>query len=343
MLRIVEELPARMLEVPATELAEILGGPTLIHLPGRREEPVFVSILLHGNEDVGLLALQALLRKHRDPPLPRALSIFVGNVSAARSGVRYLPDQPDYNRIWPSCDDDGTPEHAMMRHVVAEMRERHVFASVDLHTNSGLNPHYACVTRLNHGNLQLAALFGRTGVFFQRPRGVQTMAFTDLCPSVTCECGKDGDQSGVQHAAEFLDACLHLLEVPQHPLAEGDLHLFHTVAVINVQPDVRFAFADSQPEDSDLPFDLTLRRDLDHLNFQELEAGTPIGWTNSPTPRPLVVTDQSGRNVTGKFLTFDDGYIRTCKGVIPSMLTCNQAVIRQDCLGYLMERYPLPE
>jgi len=29
--------------------------------------------------------------------------------------------------------------------------------------------------------------------------------------------------------------------------------------------------------------------------------------------------------------------------LMPSMFTLDERVIRQDCLGYLMERYPLPE
>jgi hypothetical protein len=33
--------------------------------------------------------------------LPRSLSLFVGNTAAAEQGVRHLPEQPDYNRVWP--------------------------------------------------------------------------------------------------------------------------------------------------------------------------------------------------------------------------------------------------
>ena len=62
MLRIVERLPSGILDACPADLADLLEGPTLIHLPGRRAEPLFVSILLHGNEDVGLLAVQAWLR-----------------------------------------------------------------------------------------------------------------------------------------------------------------------------------------------------------------------------------------------------------------------------------------
>lgn len=339
LLQIVTKVPDGLLQARSSELAALLGRPTLIHLPGRRAEPLFLSILLHGNEDVGLRALQTWFGRHGDQPLPRALSIFVGNVDAARANVRQLPKQPDYNRVWPGGDRDDTPEHAMMRHVVSEMRERGVFAAVDLHNNTGLNPHYTCITRLHSDHLHLAALFGRTAVYFQYPRGVQTMAFAEFAPSVTCECGKVGDESGVQRAAEFIDACLHLTEFPQHPVAEGDLHLFHTTAVVQVPSRVHFTFDEPSLNDS-ATFDLILRSDLETLNFQELAPGTPLGRSPSGTAAPLAVYDQFGCNVTDEFLTFDDGHIELRRGAVPAMLTCDQTVIQQDCLGYLMDRLP---
>jgi len=90
LLRHYEELPEGLLEVLPTQLSDVLGGPSLIHLPGRRLQPLFVSVLLHGNETTGFQALQALLARYQGKQLPRALSIFIGNVEAARDGLRRL-------------------------------------------------------------------------------------------------------------------------------------------------------------------------------------------------------------------------------------------------------------
>ena len=81
---VMNRLPEAFLDCPANRLAEILPGPTLFDLPGRDPRPLFVSTLLHGNEDVGLLAVQRLLASYQARELPRALSIFIGNVAAAR-------------------------------------------------------------------------------------------------------------------------------------------------------------------------------------------------------------------------------------------------------------------
>lgn len=335
MLTVLEHLPEGLLDVPARELDRVLAGPTLIHLPGRRPDPLFVSILLHGNEDVGLAAVQGLLARHAGRELPRALSLFVGNVAAARAGLRALPGQPDYNRVWPGAEDGGTPEHAMMAQVTEAMRARGVFASVDLHNNTGLNPHYACVNRLDARSLQLASLFSRTVVYFLRPRGVQSWAFSQFCPSVTCECGKTGDASGVAHASAFLDACLHLAEIPAHPVRDGDIHLFHTVATVKVPEACSIGFGAAAA-------DLVFPAELDHLNFRELPAGTLLARRPGGADAGLEVWDERGRQVAGDFLAQAGDEIRLARPLMPSMLTLNEAVIRQDCLCYFMERYPLP-
>ena len=336
LLSVVERVPDGLLDADARTLHRVLPRPTLIHLPGRRPEPLFVSALLHGNEDVGLLAVQRLLKSYGARGLPRALSVFIGNVAAARENVRRLDGQPDFNRIWPGSETPRTPEHAIMEAVVDEMRARRVFASIDLHNNTGLNPHYACVTRLWHPDLQLAALFGRTVVYFRRPLGVQTMAFAELCPSVTCECGKTGDESGVAHAEDYLEACLQLTEAPMHSVRPGDVHLFHTVATVQVPRATSFAF-DATPADIDFG------NDLEWFNFRELPAGTVFARCNGRDARCLEVWNEAGEEVSDEFLEHDGELVRLRRPVMPSMLTRDARIIRQDCLCYFMERCPLPD
>ena len=221
----------------------------------------------------------------------------------------------------------------MMAEVVEIMRERKPFASIDVHNNTGFNPHYACVNRLDTVFLHLALLFSRTLVYFLRPRGVQSMAFAEFCPAVTLECGKVGQAHGVEHAEQYLDACLHLSEHPQHTVSPGDIDLFHTVARVTVSPSARIAFA---PAGGDIVFE----SDLDRLNFQELSAGTSLGRINGEGIGLLDVRDEQGRDVRLDYFTIaDDGQLTLHRAVMPSMLTKDIEVIRQDCLCYLMERY----
>lgn len=336
MLTVLEQVPDGLIDCSVHELHRVLPGPTLIHLPGRRPGPLFVSVLLHGNEPTGLYAIQKLLQKYQQQTLPRALSLFIGNVSAAREGHRHLDGQADYNRVWPHAETTATtPEHAMMQNIVDTMRQRKVFASIDVHNNTGLNPHYGCVNKLEKDFLHLARLFSRTVVYFIRPKGVQSMAFADLCPAVTVECGKPDHQYGVDHALEFLDTALHLSHFPDHPVLVHDIDLFHTVATVTVPDNLQIGFGHEQA-------DVCFLEDLDHLNFRELPAGTAFGTIRSGLAEtPLKVINETGDVVTNNYFSFAQNEITTAVAVMPSMFTLDKEVIKQDCLGYLMERIDL--
>ena len=337
MLQELDHLPADLLGADSRDLHRLLGAPTLIHLSGTRQPPLFVSVLLHGNETVGWDALRALLTERiarfGEPHLPRALSLFIGNVAAAASGARHLPQQPDYNRVWPGGDHPHTPEHEVMAAVVDAMTRRGVFASIDLHNNTGANPRYACVDRLDHRSLHLATLFGRTVVYFTRPIGTQSAAFADLGPAVTLECGKVGEATGVAHARTLVDAALHLLEVPNHAVAAHDIDLFHSVAQVMVPPELRIGLPPTDAE-------LVLNPEIEHFNFRELPRGTPFASLRTGDHGlGFVVLDEDGNDVAKRFFQLDDGEIKLRRPVMPSMLTRDRTVIRQACLGYLMERY----
>ena len=335
MLSVRRDIPAGFLDASAGGLHQLLPGPTLVHLPGRRTPPLFVSVLMHGNEDTGLKAVQAVLGRYQDRELPRALSLFVGNVEAAATGQRHLDGQPDYNRVWPGADSAGLPEHAMTAEVVDAMRAGGVFASIDIHNNTGLNPHYACVNSLDQSFLHLATLFSRIVVYFKRPLGVQSAAFAGLCPSVTVECGKPGNQSSEAHAARFLEAALHLDHFPAHPVALHDLDLYHTVGTVKVPDQVTFTFGDAG---ADVRFDPA----LDQMNFRDLAPGTRFASVASGCSTPVDVWDEHGARVMSHYFAVEHGELTTLRPVTPAMLTLNERVIRQDCLCYLMERLPYP-
>lgn len=330
-----DAVPPGLLDLPASRLGEVLPGPALIHLPGRRTPPLFVSVLLHGNEDTGWLAAQSVLQKYAGAELPRALSLYIGNVAAARSGVRRLDGQPDYNRVWPGSEEPDSAEAAMMQQVVDTMRARGVFASLDIHNNTGLNPHYACVNRLEPHFMHLATLFSRIVVYFIRPLGVQSAAFAELCPSVTLECGKPGTPGSVEHAAAFMEACLHLSEFPVHPVAPHDIDLFHTVATVKLPDTVSFGF---DVPDADIDFAPA----LDHFNFRELTHRDVWGQIRQGSAARLQALNERGEDIGDRLFEYRGGGITLAKSLMPAMLTLDERVIRQDCLCYLMERIGMP-
>ena len=334
MLNELNQIPHGLLDLQAHQLADALQGPTLITLQGIREPALFVSVLLHGNETTGWEAVRRLLKDYTagggERPLQRTLVLFIGNVDAARHQLRRLDGQPDYNRTWPGGEMDASAETRLMEQVTALMRRRGLFASIDIHNNTGLNPHYACVNVVENSFLRLATLFSRLVIYFIRPRGVQSLTFSKFCPSVTIECGKVGDETGIRHTQEFVDACLHLHDLANDTLLHTQVDLFHTVATVKIPAHIEFGFGEHHL--------LGLDSQLERFNFSELPARTHWGDMQSEE-MPFVVTNESGEIVTSDFFELQQGRLVNRLPVMPSMLTRDERVIRQDCLCYLMERY----
>lgn len=338
-LNIRHDLPEDILRRPANRLYEVLNGPTLVHLKGKRKPPLFLSVLMHGNENTGWRVIQNILREHGDH-LPRALSIFIGNIKAARYGKRRLEKQPDFNRIWAGGGD--TSEHMIVKDVLRIMRRKGPFASIDIHNNTGINPHYACVNRLGAQYLQLARRFSRMVIYFTRPSGVQSLAFARFCPAVTLECGQPGDEIGIQLATKLVNEVMQLEAIPDASVSDSDIDLYHTVAVAKVPPKISISFDNK-------PADIRFIRGIEQLNFEEIPAGTVLAELQDNII-PLDVMDEDGHPVTMQYFAAEDQKLKTRTALMPSMLTTNEHIVRQDCLCYLMERYklksgekPLPE
>lgn len=327
-------IPKALLTATPESLHSLCPDPTIFHLPGKHKNPLFVSVLLHGNETTGFLALQKLLNKYHHKKLPRSISFFLGNTEAASLGLRRLDHQPDFNRVWPGTELVKTKETQMAEEIVDIMRDKNIFASIDIHNNTGLNPQYACLNSLDNQFLQLANLFSRLVVYFIRPKGVQSAAFSEVCPAVTLECGKPGHANGVNHAFEYLNSCLHLTHLSKNPVPRQDIDIFHTVAQVKINTNISFSFTNKNT-------DLLLDSELERMNFTEIPSGTQLGLLSDNVALPLTAIDETGRIVTTRFFNVKNNALQTCKTAMPSMLTLDEKVIRQDCFCYLMERIKL--
>lgn len=327
-----DHIPDGLLERPASALYQQLPGPTLIHLEGRMKRPLVVSVLQHGNEITGWEAVRRLLKSHyqRDE-LPRSLVIFIGNPVAARHRLRRLDDQPDFNRCWPGGNEPDSEYTRLFRRIHDRLLEMRPMAVIDVHNNTGLNPHYAALNRIRSDYLRLASMFSPKVVYFTMPTGTLSHSMSEFCPSITLECGQAGEVHGTDHSLAFLETCLHQETISLQPVDADAVHLFHMVATVNVNPDVLFGFGN-------VPTDVMFREALDEYNFRELDEGTKFGALGNGVDRPLIASDPEGREITADYFDFSNGEIRTRREVMPSMLTLDRRVIQQDCLCYLMER-----
>src|SRR5210317_985878 len=216
-------LPDGFFDITTANIRSLFPNPTLIQLDGRDKDFLFVSILLHGNEYTGLRVMQQLLTKYHNE-LPRSMLLFVGNVRAAEANLRHLPDQVDYNRCWPGTLMEPCPTSQMARRVIEIAHGLPLFAAIDIHNNTGKNPHYACITDPQARNQNLAAKFNRIAMVYKH-KGVCTMAFDGICPAATLECGLPGDPKGIEHACRVVEELLTLECLAEEEPAREQLHL----------------------------------------------------------------------------------------------------------------------
>lgn len=330
MLKVWHHVPEGFLHCQTQNLKQLLGGPALIHLQGKRQPALFVSVLLHGNESGGFYAIQHLLRRYLATGLPRAISIFIGNVYAAEQDVRCLDGQPDYNRIWPGNHKMVGREVTMMQEVTAIMRQRGVFASIDVHNTSGKNPDYACLHVIAEDELCLTSLFSEIIIYFTYPQGVQSIAFSDFCPAIIIECGQKDQLHSLEHVVRYLDTCLHMKEFQKSIVKDKNHPLYHPVATVKIPNHVRFGFGKTD-------VDITFIDNLDALNFRELESGTVLGNVSADDGLYLDVRDELGNDVYHRYFLIRNGQLQTKTNIMPTLLTRDRKIIQQDCLCYLMQ------
>lgn len=306
-------------------IRSVFPRPALIRLEGRRPEPVFIAVMQHGDETVGLDVLKRLQAWMATHPLPRTLWIFVGNVEAAEAGKRRLSPETDFNRLWAG---GATPLHAMAGEIKAELAAAKPFAAIDFHNNTGANPHYTLVHGLGPEDRHLASLFSPNAILTLTPPAMMSLAMRKLCPSVTAECGQAKDPQGGEAGFDFLMAALHLDR--WHSEEDRELRLYEITGRVEVKADAAIGFEAGTDADLELP------ASLEKWNFFERPAGSvfarlPRGYC------PLSVIDEAGTDLTARFLSVEGDRVVLKRDVTPVMLTTSVAAIRDDCLCYFME------
>ncbi len=333
MIKQLDHLPQGLLDLPANKLYTKIDNHTLVHLKGKIKRPVFISVLQHGDEYTGWDALKDYLNNHQHV-LPRSISILFGNVDAARHNVRHLENQPDFNRIWPCHLTFDSPYAKTMQEITDIMEKREPFASVDIHNNSGRNPHYSGINSLNAEFINLASLFSDTMIYFTSPAGIQSTAFSKFCPSVTIECGLSGASDGTEQTHTFLE------------LLHSQSNLLHVPGILEHQKVYKIFASVKVKEEIDISFEqhhhgFMLVKDLDVLNFQQIPSGEQFGRLSKQladlNTMPFVVLDENNQPIDTDYFKLDGDKIICNKSFVPSMITQSIKAIRDDCLCYIMQ------
>lgn len=328
-LRVFDGMPDQLLSCDARALAAQLGGSALIRVPGDRTPALFISVLLHGNETSGWEALRRYLLDVGTPG--RSLVVFIGNVFAAAEGQRVLAGQPDYNRIWCGAA-TGVTEQELALALEAELGKQPLFAAIDLHNNTGRNPHYSVLTSFAPEAFVLAREFSEKAVYIEEPATVLTRLLQQFCPAIALEVGPVGD---IASDDRTLAALHRYCQLDSLGSTAPELELHRSLGRVHVPPSISFDFSDASSGSADV----TLTAGMEAVNFHVVPAGTEFASSAGELEQVLTVLDPNHQVVTTEYFEMSEGRIYFAQDIVPAMYTVDRSVIRQDCLCYLMERF----
>lgn len=305
-LSVEHSLPASLANLPATALADELGGPTLFDLRKPNRPPLFVSVLIHGNEVSGWDAVRTLFPEITDA----STLLFLGNLQAAARGLRALPGRVDFNRVW---EQGASTEASVAAEVTAYVKAAGPRLALDIHNTTGDNPPYSVVCRSDPETLALAGAFSNHALLATQPHGFQTRRFAQFCTAMTIEVGIPGDPAGKTRATAFLQTLL--ADGPRRGARlPASLSLYETAA--------RVTLAEGA----------VLDPDMQRFNFRTAPAGTALTRSGG-----LRATTDDDRDLGGEYFGTNNGVAVLKRPTMLAMYTGEEEAARRDCLCYFLE------
>ncbi len=329
-------------DIPADPLSllEALEGPVAWRVRGRDRTRVrVVTTLRHGNEPSGFLAMQEWLRSGPAPAVD--VVCVIANVEAAsRHPVfthRMVPGRPDLNRCFlgPFEGVEGELARAILD-LVEELKPE---ALVDLHNNTGHNPVYGVGVEPTPEVLGLCSIFGLRFIWSHLTLGALLEAVS-VCPAVTIEVGKSGEESANVAALEGLTRFVEAERLFDPDLRAADgvaIHDPERVRVLRMpmramlEPGRRLVMATVPHDDADL----TMPDDLDRHNFDVVEKGSRIGWVRGEGC-PLRLLDEHGEDRADEYFERRGDELVVRQPFTPIMITVDAEVAAADCLFYIV-------
>lgn len=330
---VLSSLPRELGSCKITELHDVLGGPTLIHLQHGKGRPLFVSTLLHGNEHSGFLVLQKWFRRviNESFTFKRPIIFFIGNTLAARTSKRKCDNESDFNRVWKGTDCElGN----IAGEVLSYVQKERPLAAIDIHNNSGKNPFYTCVNKVDKQSLWLARFFSEKIIFFTDPCEILANNFLKFCPAITIEAGKSRDPEGMKCLEDRLGPFFDLIKIGEdRDLSRYDVLKAHGRIRLTKCATVDFLFDESSTKEFSFP------QDVENFNFELLKMGEVLCYCKSPAK--LSVITESGEDVSNEFFEFLDRKVVVKKPFIPTMITTDITILKDDCFAYIMAEVKL--
>ena len=320
----------------AVSFIEQLGGPTCLVIPGvDRGRSRMVVTLLHGNEPSGVMALYHWLSDEQRVVPAVDVYCVIMNVAAALTNPlfshRQLPGLRDLNRCFcpPYNDAPGLLAKALID-LIDEVRPE---ALVDIHNTSGAGPSFGVAVYFDRRHDALVSYFTERLIITDLRLGALMELSEQQVPSVTIECGGSYDASSHHIAYEGLLRLLREDTLFTDSGAEWPIEVLHNPVRLELHDSLEIAYA----EQRQLAADLSLRVDIEHLNFGAVEPSTLLGWMSPAAWQKITVVNSRGENLRDEYLRVEDGCLFPATRLKLFMITSNPVIAKSDCLLYAVK------
>jgi hypothetical protein len=314
------------------EFLHHLAMPACLLLEGHDNTRTRAMVtLLHGNEPSGVIALHRWLASGQRP-LVNVVCIIAAVTAALASPVfshRMLPRARDLNRCFGPPVDDAQGELA--QEILAVLRAHRPESIIDVHNTSGSGPAFGVCTFAHPQHEALASLFTQRLIVADLGLGALMEISEPHCPAVTIEVG--GRLDDAAHALAYEGLCRYFKQddVLQLPAGDWGMELLHNPVRLELKEHVTLTYAEQPQAD----YDLTLRADIEHLNFGTVHADTLLGWAQTAAAVDVFTAiDAGGRCAVSRLVRIEQGRVYAAQSLRLFMITTNPDIAHTDCLLY---------
>ncbi len=322
---------ARQLNLPDSpqRWLEQLGSSTIIEVDGEDTSCWrVVSVLVHGNEPSGFFAAYEFLKNELIPKTN--LAIVIASVRAARHSPqfthRFVPGEFDLNRRFGNddCHDRVTE---LARQITEYIRSKHPLCVIDLHNTSGNSPAFAVSVKDDLEIKRMASVFTKTMVITRLVVGSLMEQDFD-CPIVTIECG--GANNSRSHKIAYQGLLDFARQQHMPPLEDVFFETFQHPMRVELRSGISLDYGEYKNQD----VAITLRQDIEKLNFVEIEKATRFGWVNRHLADCLRARNENGDNVIEQLFEVKNNQLLSRQPLRVFMATGRADIALSDCLFY---------
>ncbi len=308
-----------------------LGGPACLFLEGEDSARTRALVtLLHGNEPSGTMALWRWLKSAQRPAVN--VVCIVASVAAALEAPlfshRMLPRARDLNRCFRPPFDDA--QGALAEEILEILHMHQPEAVVDMHNTSGSGPSFGVCTFVDRQHDALVSLFTQRLIVSNLRLGALMDISEHSYPTVTVEVGGRLDEAAHELAFDGLCRYFTAKDVLSPEQTDWGLELLRDPIRLELRDNVTLTYAETPCADHDI----TLRTDIEHLNFGSVTPQTPLGWTAAAERDLFVASDQGGRCAVSRLVRVCDGQLYPAQALKLFMITNNPEIASTDCLFY---------